>query len=323
MTALGGCTVGADPEETTNEFVEALPGPSSVSVDGPELTTGGNMSTAAGSRGTLDADPTSGTVARWYSFTRDVRDGVNVVTAVVLVSVWAVVHTAPSEIGQDQAIYGPFEGDALDPARYRLTLTRIGEHHFRYLLEGQAKAGGGAAHYLPVLDGDGYSRASDLHGDGRFTLNLDNAKALDPSRHSNDSGTLTIEHDLPADIGQRADALPRRITATAEAAGGEWLQIRSSANEDRTGSLGITGVVGIDAPKKGTALEDVSIESRRRATGAGRSDIAIGGGDLPAAFDPVTAVECWGSDFSRVYYDDSVGLEPPEGSAAECAYDAS
>lgn len=314
-TALGGCNAKQD---ESNEFKEALPEVGSVNVDGPDGARS-DASTAAGMRGTLGAGDGSDP-AFWYTFTRDLRDGVNVVTAVVLVSVWAVVHTEPSEISEDEAVWGPFDGDALDPVRYRLTVTRIGEHHFRYVLDGQKKSGGGE--FLTVLDGDGYSRASSSHGDGQFVLDLGNAKLLDPSRHTNDSGSVTIVHDLPEDIGRRHDALPRTIVATVAPDGDASLTITSIANEDHTGKLGVSAHADIDDPHN-TALEDVTVTSRWKSTGAGRSDIGISGGDVAAAgFDLVTAVECWGTDFSEVYYSDSEGFQATVGDPSECAYDA-
>ncbi len=313
-TGLSACSLQ---KAETNEFQEALPEQGSVNVDGPDAARA-DMSTAAGMRGTL-ADGASSEPAYWYTFTRDVRDGVNAVTAVVLVSVWVVVHTNPSELDDDHAVFGPYEGDALDPARYRLTVTRIGDHHFRYVLAGQEKSGGD---YLNVLDGDGYSRASDQHGQGQFVLNLDNAKILDPSRHQNDSGTVTIVHDLPPNIGQVADALPRTITATVSPAGEASLDITSNAHTDHTGELDVTAHADID-PSHMTALEDVTVVSRWQATGAGRADVGISGGDLPAAgLDSVNAVECWGTDFARVYYMDSANIQPTTGSVAECVYGA-
>jgi hypothetical protein len=313
-TALSGCAVQKNDE--SNEFQEALPEQGSVNVDGPDRARA-DMGAQSGTFGTR-AGGASSDPAFWYSFTRDVRDGVTVVTAVVLVSVWAIVHTEPSELDEDHAVWGPYEGDALDPARYRLKMDRIGEHHFRYVLEGQKKSGGA---YLSVLDGDGYSRASDSHGDGQFVLDLGNAKLLDPGRHPNDSGTVTIVHELPQDIGRRRDALPRTIIATVAPDGEASLTITSSAHEDHTGELDVTAHADIDDTET-TALEDVSVVSRWLSTGAGRADVGISGGDLPAAgLAGVTAVECWGTDFARVFYTDSAGIKPTEGSAAECAFE--
>ncbi|HEV8548642.1 MAG TPA: hypothetical protein VGQ57_06430 [Polyangiaceae bacterium] len=312
-TALQGCTLQKD--DASTEFQEALPEQGSVSVDGPAAVA--DMGTQSGTFGTRATggpkDP-----AFWYGFTRDVRDGVNVVTAVVLASVWAVVHTEPAEADEDHAVFGPYDGDALDPARYRLTVTRIGDHHFRYVLDGQKKSGGD---FLTVLDGDGYSLASESHGDGQFVLDLGNAKMLDPSRHEDDSGKVTVVHDLPRDIGRRKDALPRTITASVVPDGGASFSVTSVAREDHTGELDVTAHADID-DSHATALEDVAVVSRWRSTGAGRADVGISGGDLPAqGLESVTAVECWGTDFSRVYYADSAGIEPTVGDPSECVYD--
>jgi len=48
----------------------------------------------------------------------------------------------------------------------------------------------------------------------------------------------------------------------------------------------------------------------------------ISGGDIPATPGAVSAVECWGADFVRNYYIDSIGFEPSEGEASACVYDA-
>ena len=55
-----------------------------------------------------------------------------------------------------------------------------------------------------------------------------------------------------------------------------------------------------------------------QVAGAGRADITLTGGDLP--FEKVSAVECWGSDFFQVYYEDSVGYASKEGDVSACAY---
>jgi hypothetical protein len=313
---LGGCTL--EKTDDVEQFREAVPVASSVAVDGPDSTGAGDRRAASGSRGTLAEAAAAGTPAYWYTFTRNARDGVNLVTAVILGSVNFVVHTPPSSVSDDEAVWGPYEGDALDPVTWRLTVTRIGDHHYHYVVEGRRRADRSGP-FLTVLDGDGYDRLSPSHGDGTFTLDLDNAKTLDPSRHADDAGTVTIEHELPSDIGRRVNALPRTITATVNAPTGESLVIGSLANSDHTGSLDVAAVVDIDDVKDGVN-EDVAIASRWRETGAGRSDITIANGSLPAETRLVSATECWGEDFTRVYYADSIELAPTEGDASLCAY---
>jgi hypothetical protein len=313
---LGGCSLENTAE--VDQFREAVPSADSVAVDGPDTTRTGDRSAASGARGALAATPGKPNPAYWYTFTRDVRDGVNAVTAAILVTVGFVVHTEPTTVEQDRAVWGPYDGDALDPVAWRLTVTRIGDHHYRYEVEGRRKSDKTGA-FVGVLEGDGYDRQSPSHGDGTFVLDLDHAKLLDPSRHEGDSGTVTIVHDLPRDIGRRVDALPRTITATVTPNTGESLVIGSVASADRTGSLDVTAVVDIDDVKDGLN-EDVAIASRWRATGAGRSDITIAGGSLTGEPAEVLATECWGEDFGRIFYTDSIASKPTEGDESLCAF---
>lgn len=310
--AVAACTL--EKEDAADEYREAVPKAEAVSVDGPSSSSG-SLEMAASSRGALAV---SGETARWYRFTRELRDGVNGVTAVILGRVSWVIHTEPTEIGEGKAVWGPYPADGLEPVSFRLTVTRVGEHHYRYVLDGRPKTSTAEADYLTVLDGDGYGKQSEHHGDGSFIVNIDNAKRLDPSRHQDGSGTVRIQHDLPRDISRQIGALPRFITADITSEGGAWLSVMSSAFEDGTGAIDLSGSVDID--DAGTAAEDISIESRWQRTGAGRSDIGISGGDLPAEFSPAVAAECWGEDFARVYYESSFEVPASVGDPAACAY---
>ncbi|HEY4105713.1 MAG TPA: hypothetical protein VGM44_17560, partial [Polyangiaceae bacterium] len=97
--------------------------------------------------------------------------------------------------------------------------------------------------------------------------------------------------------------------------------VNSVANEDHTGTIHVAAHVDIDASMM-TQLEDVTVDSKWNQTGAGRADITIKGGDLPSSIPEVDAVECWGSDFTESYYNDSVGFAPTAGSASACVDDA-
>jgi hypothetical protein len=262
--------------------------------------------------------PANHDVAKWYAFTRGVRDGVNVVTRDVLASVWLIVHSAPSDASEDHAEWGPYT-DALDPASYRFRVERVAPGEYDYTLEGRPKASSSDADYRAVLQGRGYGRLDPRHGDGSFTIDLDAARALDPLRHQDDSGTVTITHDLPATIDRNLGALPRTISADVNPEGESWLHVRSQANADSTGALDVDAHADTD-DSKATLLEDISVQSRWNANGAGRADISVAGGDLPATVPLVSATECWGTDFSRIYYSDSVTFEPTFGDATSCVY---
>jgi hypothetical protein len=132
---------------------------------------------------------------------------------------------------------------------------------------------------------------------------------------------VTVTHELPASSRRQLGALPREITAVLDPSGESELTIVSSANEDGTGQLDVSGRVDVDESKD-TAVEEVAILSRWRGDGAGRADVVIAAGDVPAAIGSLSVSECWGSDFSRTYYADSVESAPTEGDASACVYGA-
>ncbi len=318
--AAPACTL--EKSDDVSEYREALPEAANVRVAGPEAESGGDRTQAARGAALLadGATRASGT-AEWYRFTRNVRDGVNLVTAGVLGSVWYVVHTRPTTVGEDYAEWGPYT-DALDPVTWRLRVDRVDDHEYDYRLEGRPRASDSESDYLTVLEGKGYGRADSRHGDGHFTIDLDAQRTLDPDRHEDDAGTVSITHDLPAASRRRLGALPREISAVLDPPGDTELTIVSNANEDGTGQLEVSGRVDVDDSKQ-TALEEVAVLSRFRADGAGRADVVIAAGDVPASLGALSVSECWGSDFFRTHYADSAEFSPTEGDASACVYEAS
>ena len=311
LIALSGCTL--EKKDDGGEFRDAVPQSQSVALSGPDGNGATDTASAGPSRRTLGTG-TSTPYAKWYGFTRDMRDGVNSVTAAVLGSVWLVVQSTPSKVDTDSATWGPWD-DELAPASYRVRVTRVATDEYDYVLEGHSKTSTSDSDYRAVLSGHGYGKPHEKHGQGTFTIDLDLAKALDPYKHPNDSGQVTVTHEFSENLA----ALPRSITAAVTPVGEAHYTVQSHAEVDRTGTIHVAAHVDIDDSKM-TALEDVVIDSRWAASGAGRADIIIAGGDLPASITMVDAVECWGTDFMQSYYEDSANLAPTAGNESACVY---
>ncbi len=320
---LSGCTL--ETRDDAEEYREAVPHREAVVVAGPETDVAADSSTAsiAGSRQAQAARPLGrADYAKWYGFTRAVRGGVNTVTAWVLGSVSVIVQLEPTAVKDGEATWGPYT-DALEPVTYRFRVTRVGEAEYDYVLEGRPKASQSDRDYRTVLDGHGFGKRHDQHGQGEFTIDLSVARELDPFGRDKDSGTVRVVHRLPRDL-TRGDALPRTIDAEVTpdpSVDRESYTVRSVANEDGTGTLRVAARSDVDEAKT-TELEDVTVDSRFRADGAGRADIVISGGDIPADPGEVSAVECWGADFARSFYSDTIGFAPTEGEASACVYGA-
>ena len=305
LAATQSCAMQQD---DGSRFREPIPQASEVEVSGPDGAAAAQAGPSASAAGTGSEPWANGPWAKYYGFTRHVRDGVNGVTAVVLGGVWLVVHTQPSDVAEHQAIWGPWD-DSLSPATYRFRVVEVGEREYQYFLEGRKKSSGSDADWRAVLSGEGFGRRHAKHGDGNFSIDLDVAEELDPFEHADDSGTLTITHQLSTpDKTVSADMKP---SATER-----WWTAASTRHSDGSGTLLVNAHDDVDDSKT-TALEDVVIDSRWRADGAGRADITISGGDVGALV--VTANECWSTDFMRSYYSDSVDYAPTEGDVTACS----
>ncbi len=321
LTAAPGCVL--KPQDDGSRFRDAVPQASEVEIKGPDSGGAATSGTNAFQppSGVETSDPwASGPWAKYYGFTREVRKGVNSLTGVLLGGIWIVVNTQPTSVDAHQAIWGPYT-DSLEPVTWRFRVEEVADGEYDYALEGRPKTSTSDADFRTVLGGKGYGRGDPRHGDGHFTLDLDAARELDPFDHQDESGTITVNHDLPPDITKR---LSREHVVTAQVRPSDtaaWYDVTSVDNQDGTGVLIVNAHDDVDDSHT-TAMEDVGIMSQWRADGAGRADITIAGGDVPASVGKVTAVECWASDFTRSYYNDSISMEPSEGDAAQCAYDA-
>jgi hypothetical protein len=255
-----------------------------------------------------------GELAPWYVVTRQVTRDLNGGTAWVLIVVHTVVQFPPTTVEGDTYTWGPWDGSALDPARYRLVVTELADGTYDWSLDGQSKTEPGADFEI-VISGNAVPGATDGTGTGDFTIDFDAAERVNPV--DNDArGVVTINYDL----AQRH--LDMAISTVEVRDGGEVpvdYDYSYTEAEDRAGDM--VFAVHADTDDEGTLAEDAVIRSRWLSTGAGRADVRLSSGDLADAV--VTASECWDSSFGRVYYSDSASFLPTEGLEADCAYTTS
>ena len=98
-----GCAINVDDGE---RFREPIPEASQVSLALPG-------STAASPSSETLAFGAGAEHAKFYEFTRAMADGVDGVTRAILGSIWIVVHTRPTTVGNHEATWGPGADNAL------------------------------------------------------------------------------------------------------------------------------------------------------------------------------------------------------------------
>ena len=303
LSLASGCTLESSLDGS--EYSAAVPKSESVRIAAPDDAKGDAPEAAA-----LNPAP-----AKWYDYTRRATEDLNEATRSVVGTVNFVAHTIPSEVGDDYALWGPFTLFD-EPGSWKLRIDRDATGEYKYVFFGRPREATTDDAFKVVLEGKGYGLGDERHGDGEFAVHIDVARAINAERFDEGSGTAVFKHDLPPNIDDDPNATPRTLSAQIDPDGDSWGQFTSRALTDGTAELEVKGLV--DTDPGATALEDASIVSKWRADGAGRADVTVSGGDtVGGALLDIT--ECWAGDASRVYYADSLGIEPVFGAASNCA----
>lgn len=320
-TALG--FAGCANVDSADEFRDGVPSHDDVVMTIPSDTAAQQSALSAGGV-SKTASALLGEKAELYRTTRDITVVVNGATVAVLTLVRTITEFPPSTVGTDVAVWGPHTGP-LEANTWRLTVNRVGTGMFQYNLEAKPR-GTADAMYLSVLSGHhnvanpGARRRPHLpsYGSGDFVLDWDNAQRLPD--HDDNVGKAAFVYSRPA------AAAPVNINVT-------FTQVRDKETgmliDARYGYEQMPGQGGNfqftltkNAIVTSAALETMTVRSRWKESGAGRSDVKLAGGDL--ATTEATVNECWGAGdagFVSVYLSNSYG-DPAKmwGAQADCAF---
>lgn len=299
-----GCDSAKNEED---DFRDGLPSKEMVEMKSPAKNGQG-----------LTAFYGQGQRAEFFTLTVGAAATVNGGTTWVLNLIEEIVKHTPTSIEGDVAVWGPHT-DALSPTTWKLTVTRTDDDSYSWVLEGKAKTADDAA-FVAVLSG-AHTVAVDADGErvkgfgaGEFLIDWEKVRTL-PNANQNERGTGEIRYS-------RTDAA---AVASVEA---EFRQIRDEQNagalidanyrfKQAPGAGGEMDFVikkNIDTDPTRVLVENLAIKSRWEATGAGRSDIKLAGGDL---FGEATVSECWDSNFLSGYF--AVSYNPAAGYGAVSA----
>lgn len=312
LTALGcaasaGLTQGCALPDAS-KYRDPIPqqGEAQLGVAGSQAT-GAKAQSASPGQLRTQIVPT-GSDASMYEFTRQITDGIDTSTFEIVAAIAAVTSYPPSTIDDHHAVWGP-GGDSLDPVNWRVVVTEVASHEFDYEVDGRPHGSTSDAAFQAIVTGHGYGHEHPNYKSGTLTVNGDVMKALDPTRSN--GGTAKITYD--------ARTWPRTVTAdlTTSDGTGQWYDATVSHGSDGSGILILTALADVSSPKDGNN-ESVDEKSRWDASGAGRADVKMSGGDFGAT--TVLVSQCWSSTFAQSYYTDSVGYQPTAGSASACVF---
>lgn len=305
LAATAACSLVAcvQQDDSPKDIDRALPTAQQVSINIP-----GGSARDASSR---DTSNVVGQIATYYGATRDVSRLFNGATGFALGLVHAIVQYPVTSADGDVLTWGPWT-EALDPAEYKLEVQVVGDGTYEYKLSGRSKLTPDAA-FEALLVGKADPRDGELNGSGAIKIDFDAIARVNPLDNDDAKGHLEANYDLAK---HHLD-----LVATSTDDQGKPVAIKYAYNDDTQGGGDLTFALALNAGG-GPANETVTLQSRWLATGAGRADARVSGGDLVDA--SATASECWSTSFQRVFYVDAITaggtLSASEGSESACAF---
>jgi hypothetical protein len=289
---------------TAPDFRSALPTRDAVAINVP----GATVSTSSARTEAL-----LGTQGTFYTMTREISTQLNGAAASFFGQIDIALATPPSAHDASHEYWGPFT-EALSPMTIELAVEKVDAHDYNFFLGGKPKGAADSA-YMGLLGGSSHQAAAGRVS-GMMQVNFTEMNALDPTVNRS-TGIIAFVHDNTAD--------PRTVDVhfadflDGSTAGATPLNADYQYTEhpDTSGTFAFALMTNFDNDKN-NALEQAVLFSRWVASGAGRSDMVVQGGSLPAGF-MVHAIECWDASFLRVYYTEDVDPTKTEGSASACA----
>jgi hypothetical protein len=252
-----------------------------------------------------------GAQATFYTMTVQIATQLNGATASFFGMIDSALAAPPSQKDGSQEMWGPFT-PALSPITIAMAVKRDDAQDYEFFLGGKPKDAPDSA-FTGLLGGSAH-QADAAHGSGQMEVNFSAMNTLDPTTQPS-TGAIAFVHDNTAD--------PR----TVDVHFGNFLPQPGSTpltatyhyaeHPDTSGSFQYQLQTNFDNDPAGI-LEDAVVMSRWLASGAGRADLVVSGGSLPAGFI-VHASECWDANFGRVFYTEDVDPTKTEGSASNCA----
>jgi hypothetical protein len=288
-------------------FRSAVPSRSTVQMRVPGLDDGGAIQQAL----------SVGEQAPLYGETVKIATAVNTSVALVFKVIEEILRHPPTSVEDDVAVWGPSEPRGLERLSFRFTVERLDEEHFAYRLEARLKGETSEEAFVEVFAGETLP-GDDNDGTGTLVYHLGSLRSLGAEP------CLTGDIEIAYDAASEPRTLDVVFTETANECAGERptnARYAYAENEDKSGLMDFAFRANVHKPEENKPEKEVlSVRSRWLSSGAGRSDVRVAEGEIPAdllAYIPETSattvdvVECWDDSFALVHADTTPDeLEP-------------
>jgi hypothetical protein len=297
VVVLAGCGVDS-------EFRNGFPKPESVTINVPGQAQG---LTSPGTK----KQGLEGQTADMYKFTRGVTSLVNGAGVVILSLVKNITDYPATSADATHAVWGPWT-DSLSPNTYKFTVTKNAKDDYSYVLEAKGKNEADTA-FRTILSGSHQVTGGRDFGKGTFMLDWDTAQTL--PEHDSNVGTVTYGYNHTA-VDQPVDVVAH-FRQVKDNDTGKLIDVDYTYHTDPGAGGKFEFETAKDFVTTTSALEALSVNSRWKQDGTGRSDVRLNGGDLTTE---ANASECWDSNFNSLYLGMSFDPNAGWGKPSACSF---
>jgi hypothetical protein len=322
LVAAGAAVVGSVACDRQATLARVVPVRAQVRLNVPGATLGEGQALRAGAP------------SEFHTATVAIADRVNGGVGTVYRLVERILALPPADTdGETYAVWGPSTPRGLERNTFRFTVNKVDDGQFDFALQARPKDATDDGAFVVVFEGTSFPSGDGDGGHGDLDVHWGALRSLD--------GSECLLGDLHVDyVG---DATPRTLDVTfLEVADGCRDETPTSASyhyeeaADGSGSLAFAQQKNLHRDDENKPLEEVfAVHSRWAADGAGRSDVRLAEGEIPADLathipgttaTTADVVECWDASFQVVFSDvapdELAGPfdRPTEGDVGQCVF---
>jgi hypothetical protein len=255
---IGSTACGKQAQLSADEARQAMPSSDQAQI----ATPGGSALTTDGS--SPSSALTVSTRAEYATDTLVLSSAVNGSVASMLLLVSTVVQLPPTGCADDSCTWGPWSASALAPNEFELVVTKEGDHHYTWALQGRSK---GSTDFLALVSGEAFTTDVRYVGHGTLLIDLDKAASLHEITDGSPTGTISAAYDNTSGkhlTVQFVDTQDMNVPSQ---------KVNAAYQFSETSDGGDLQV----ATRNLTTGATLALHSRWTATGAGRGDAQFDG----------------------------------------------
>jgi len=288
------CKDTSEPTSSWSEYRDGVPSYKTLSLTIPESTE-------------KRALAITGEMSPLYINTRKITKEVNEGVMHMLSVLDNLMIHQPTEINEDNIVWGPFSTEGLSPVEWKITITKPSEATYSYKFEARPKSGGEWFSWFWGTNEKAESVTA-RYGKGTFSVDFEQMRKYDPAFE--EKGKVIVNYDTSVNTKEISVEYVDFVGKNSKddyALNATYLY---NLSEDNSGDFTFKGISNIHEGEEQTKYplsETWSFNTKWKKNGEGISVVIISEGDLikqcyySKCIDHIKISECWSDTFKNTW----------------------